>query len=197
MSCKKISSQKVFRMGCVRWKIMDVKLFKPGQVKGHEWTNRWRDSVVDEIGNWETPELKSILVTEGYTGQSVQLTVRRFKPQDGDKLSRSWVSADGTNKSVNIPPYAIVNLEAAKVAFNQYIKHGLVECCNTLVDRKDPILWKTYSLALRCLRHPDTPPAEQKLPSKYARSLDVSSIDDKIIRNSRGRDTGDVPKPHR
>ena len=157
-------------MGCVRWKIMDVKLFKPGQVTGHEWTSRWRDSVVDEIGNWDSPELKTIHVTEGYTGQSVQLIVRRFRPQDGDKLSRSWVSADGSVKSVNIPPYAIVSMEEAKTALNRYIKMGLVECCKKLLGPQDQLLWQTYALAIRVLRLGKTPPAEQRL---LASTLDL------------------------
>ena len=142
---------------------MDVKLFKPGQVEGHEWTDRWRDNVLDEIGNWESPDLKTIHVTEGYTGQAVQLTVRRFKPQDGDKLNRSWVSADGSTKSVTIPPYAIVNLEAAKAAFGRYIKLGLVDCCKKLLGPQEHLLWQTYALAIRTMKRPDTPLAEQKL----------------------------------
>ncbi|KAH8890830.1 hypothetical protein GQ53DRAFT_747031 [Thozetella sp. PMI_491] len=163
MSCKKISTQKVFRMGCLRWKIMDVKLFKPGQVKGHEWTNRWRDSVVDDIGNWESTELRTIHVTEGYTGKSVQLIVRRFVPQDGDKVNRSWVSKDGSTKSISIPPYAIVNLDDAKNAFAEYIKLSLVECCKKLLGAKENLLWQTYILAIKTSRDPQTPLLEQRL----------------------------------
>src|SRR3954452_290511 len=83
ISCRKIASNtKVYRLSCLRWKITDVKLFKPGQVKGHEWTDRWKDSVVDDIGTWASGDSRVIHVTEGYTGRSVRLQVRRFQPQE-------------------------------------------------------------------------------------------------------------------
>jgi hypothetical protein len=149
-------------LGCLRWKITDVRLFKPGQVKGHEWTSRWQDTVVDDIGNWVSAETKTIRVTEGYTGKAVELRVREFLPQLGDKLDRSWVS-NGTRKSVTIPPYAIVDLEAAKTAFGGYIKEGFIECCKQLLGPREKLLWRTYAVAMGLVGSPSTPPNEREL----------------------------------
>ncbi|KAK3341164.1 hypothetical protein B0T25DRAFT_464856, partial [Lasiosphaeria hispida] len=163
ISCKKIAANsRIYRLNCLRWKITDVKLFKPGQVKGHEWTNRWRDSVVDDIGSWAAADSRVIHVTEGYTGRSVRLQVRRFQPQDGDKLDRSWVSG-GVVQSVTIPPFAIVDMESAKSAFDDYIKRGLMDCCKRLLGPQEELLWKTYALAIKTMGSPSTNEAERKL----------------------------------
>jgi hypothetical protein len=153
----------VYRLNCLRLKITDVKLFKPGQVKGQEWTNRWRDSVMDDIGNWESSQIRTIRVTEGYTGQWVELQVRQFRPQEGDKLKRSWVSKDGLRHEVDIPPFAIVNLDEARAKFDQYIKKGLFSCCHNLLGSRQGLLSKTYELAMRLSVDPSTAPAEKSL----------------------------------
>ncbi|KAK3935992.1 hypothetical protein QBC46DRAFT_38398 [Diplogelasinospora grovesii] len=163
LSCKKIASNsKIYRLNCLRWKITDVRLYKPGQVKGYEWTRRWKDSVLDDIGNWAAPESRIIRVTEGYTGKSVELQVRRFLPQEGDKLDRSWVS-NGVKKSVSIPPYAIVDMEAAKSAFDEYIRNGVVDCCKQLLGPREQLLWQTYALALKSVGDSRTAESEKRL----------------------------------
>ena len=163
MTCKKVANNnKVWRLSCLRWKITDVRLFKPGQVKGHEWTNRWKDSVVDDIGSWASSDIRTICVTEGYTGQSVRLLVRRFQPQPGDSLERSWVSK-GVKKSVPIPPYAIVDMEAARSEFDGYIKKGLVECCKRLLGPKEDLLWQSYALAMKIMGDGATQEKEREL----------------------------------
>ena len=139
-----------------------MKLFKPGQVKGHEWTNRWKDSVVDDIGTWDAADDRFIEVTEGYTGQSVPLKVRRFRPLEGDRVDRSWVSG-GVRRSVKIPPFAIVDMESAKSAFDAYIKSGLVNCCKTLLGAREKLLWQTYTLAIKTVQNSSTSETDRKL----------------------------------
>jgi hypothetical protein len=161
--CKKVATSRVWRLSCLRWKITDVRLYKPGQVKGHEWTNRWRDSVVDNIGSWSASDIRTIRVTEGYTGQFVELRVRRFQPQEGDKLQRSWVTSRGEPKSVAIPPYAVVDLEAAKSSFEKYIKKGLLGCCKKLIGPSKKMLWRTYDQAMKLMASPSTDEKEREL----------------------------------
>lgn len=130
----------MYRLNCLRWKIIDVRLFKPGPVKEQAWTNRWKDGVMDEIGTWDSAELKSIQVTEGYTGKSVKLQVRQFRPVPGDSLERTWIDANKVKRRVPIPPFAIVNLDDARAAFDRYIKVGLQDCCNRLLGPRDELL---------------------------------------------------------
>ncbi|KAK0618456.1 hypothetical protein B0T17DRAFT_509996 [Bombardia bombarda] len=165
VSCKKMAANtRVYRINCLRWKITDVKLFKPGQVKGYEWTTRWRDSVDDEIKKWASDDSKVIFVTEGYTGRTVTLRVRQFLPQDGDKLDRSWVS-DGVKKSVTIPPFAIDDLEAAKSEFDRYIRDpaSKIECCRKLLGPPEKLLWRTYCAAMNAAANSSISNKERKL----------------------------------
>ncbi|RYP55007.1 hypothetical protein DL768_000323 [Monosporascus sp. mg162] len=165
LTCQKVSNAKVWRLPCLRYKITDVRLFKPGQVKGHEWTRRWREGVPDDISHWASLETRTVMVTEGYTNRPVQLQVRQFVPQEGDALTRSWVH-EGEKRSVNIPPYAIVNLEEAKAAYEEYIRRGIWECCQVLLSHKEKILLGTYLAAMKHAADPRTSQKEKELLKK-------------------------------
>ncbi|KAI1142703.1 hypothetical protein F5Y05DRAFT_127805 [Hypoxylon sp. FL0543] len=165
LTCLKVSNVKVWRMPCLRYKITDVKLFKPGNVKGYEWTRRWIEGIPDDISNWASSETKRVKVTEGYTEQAVELRVRQFIPQDGDKLERSWVY-EGTRRIVKIPPYAIVNLEEAKNTYNAYIGRWLPECCKKVLSGKERLLFVTYGAAIKASRDPTVDPKESALLKK-------------------------------
>jgi hypothetical protein len=164
LTCTEKVSPKVWRVPCLRVKITDVKLFKPGQVLGYEWTQRWKDSIVDNIANWASTEVKTIYVSEGYTKRAVELRVRRFVPQAGDRLERSWVH-NGVKKSVPIPPYAIVDLDEAQRAYETYINDGMAECFSSVLGPKDSLVWRTYYVAWRMAQDPKVPPNERNLLS--------------------------------
>lgn len=165
LTCKKMAlNPKIYRIDCLRWKLVDVKLYKPGQVKGLEWTNRWREDCGGyDIGTWASVDTRDICVTEGYTGRSVLLRVRRFEPQEGDKLHRSWVSEDGVIKKVEIAPYAILDMDAAKEALHYYIQQSLINCCRNLLGGHDKLIWITYRLAIKMMSSPHTDPADRDM----------------------------------
>jgi hypothetical protein len=160
-TCNKLAIKSV-RLPCIRRKITDIKLFKPGQVQGFEWTRRWKDCIVDNIASWASIEDKIIEVSEGRTSRSVELRVREFVPQEGDKLERSWVF-QGYKRSVPIPPYAIVDLDAAQHSYMEYINRGIVECFHTVLDSKGKLLWSTYNLAWKRAQDPAVPDEERSL----------------------------------
>jgi len=134
----------------LRYKITDVRLFKPGPVKGFEWTRRWTEGVVDDIGSWASTEIKTIQVNEGYADNFVELKVRRFIPQEGDRLERSWVDHNGNKRSVTIPPYAISDVKAAQVEYEEYIHKLIFNVCKGIVGPGEKLLARTYTLAI-CL----------------------------------------------
>ncbi|KAI0540779.1 hypothetical protein GGR58DRAFT_511497 [Xylaria digitata] len=170
LTCLRVSNVKVWRMPCLRYKITDVRLFKPGPVKGHEWTRRWVEGVPDDISHWASTETRKVRVTEGYTENAVELRVRQFVPQDGDSLERSWVH-DGVRKRVMIPAYAIVNLEEAKSAYSSYISCSFVECCKKILIGKDKLLLATYGAALRVVARDSTVGDKEKELLKKALQL--------------------------
>ncbi|KUI56559.1 hypothetical protein VP1G_03871 [Cytospora mali] len=164
--CKKIlANSKIHRLPCRRWKITEVKLFKPGQVKGYEWTCRWKDGTAGpDIGQWANPEVKIIRLTEGY-GDGVELRVRRFVPQPGDKLERTWVE-DGKMQRRWIEPYALIDLEAAKASYETYLRSGLTKMCKALLGPTEKLLWRTYEFAILRAQRPDTTEEERELIRK-------------------------------
>ncbi len=141
----------------MRLKISDVVLSKTSQVKGHEWTLRWKENtVLDDVGHWASTEVRILRITEGYTNDHVELRVRRFVPQDGDSLERSWVAPDGNTRSVKIPPFAVIEPDSIGPRYSEYIKRGLITCCsNVLNDYKHTLLWPTYCYAINLSRNQD------------------------------------------
>lgn len=153
LSCKK-SLGRTWRLPCLRLKIGDVELSKTSQVKGYEWTLRWKDnSALNDVGNWVSTEDRIIRVTEGYTDDYVELRVRKFNPQPGDRLERSWVTKTGEKRSVEIPAYAIVDPDTIQTQYTRYIKKGLWVCCNRVLgEHKGSLIWWTYGVAMNMSR---------------------------------------------
>ncbi|KAJ0100752.1 hypothetical protein J7T55_003960 [Diaporthe amygdali] len=164
--CRKVgANSKIHRLPCKRWKITEVKLFKPGQVKGLEWTSRWKDkTMTPEIYQWDSPVVKVITMTEGYA-DGVPLLVRRFTQQSGDRLHRTWFE-NGKEQRWYIEPFALVDLERARTQLERYLKSGLSAMLHALLGPKEKLLWRTYDHAIRRLKRLGTPEEEKKLISK-------------------------------
>ncbi|POR31222.1 Uncharacterized protein TPAR_08564 [Tolypocladium paradoxum] len=155
LTCTNVANTKAGRFPCLRYKITDIKLYKPGQVPGYEWTRRWTNSITDPIQKWASSEVKVIRVSAGYSPRCIELQVRRFIPQDGDKLVRTW-DYRGMRKSVAIPPYALIDLDAAKSMYTMHIQDIMTDTIQKSLDRPQGLLCKTYLRAVRLMRHPST-----------------------------------------
>lgn len=156
LTCKKVANTKAGRFPCLRYKITDVRLNKPGQVPGYEWTRRWANSVSEPIQKWASSETKIIHVSEGYSDHSLELRVRQFIPQEGDKLERTW-SHNGSKKSVTIPPYALIDIEEGRKAYTKHIHESMNQAFSTILGRPGGLLHKTYQQMLQCCKNPSTP----------------------------------------
>jgi hypothetical protein len=146
---------KFSKLPCLRYKITDVKLFKPGQVPGMEWTRRWSNNKLDDISTWSSKEVKMIQVTEGYSSKPLTLQVREFVPLEGDMLQRHWV-ANGVKKSATLPPYAIADLAVAEKAYREYIRESAAEFFKCVLNCKDKLIWATYNAAIEAVNNPET-----------------------------------------
>lgn len=155
---------KAERFPCLRYKLTDVKLYKPGQVPGYEWTHRWTNSITDPIQKWASPEIKVIHVSAGFSTSCIELQVRKFIPQDGDKLERTWV-VQGMKKSVSIPPYALTDLEATKSTYSTHIQDIMTDTIRHVLKCNDGLLCETYFRAVQLMRDPSTPADSVRLLS--------------------------------
>lgn len=153
LTCKnvKAANMKVQKPTCMRHRITDVRLYKMGQVPGLEWSQRWANRTLKEMGTWASAETITIQVSEGYTSTPLKLVVSKFKPMKGDVLERSWVSSAGVKKRVAIPSYAIKDLAAARDAYRNYINQGGAEFFKGALDPEDKFIWTTYSMAIETI----------------------------------------------
>lgn len=117
-----------------------------------------------DICQWDSPDVKIIRLTEGYA-DGVQLRVRRFVKQSGDRLHRTWFE-NGEEQRWYIEPYALVDLESARAQYDSYLKAGLSGMLKALLGPKEKLLWRTYEHAIRRLEKLETPEEEKELISK-------------------------------
>lgn len=157
LTCKKVSNSRAGRFPCLRYKITDIRLFKPGQVPGYEWTRRWTNNISDPIQSWATEEPRTIYLSGGLSNKCVKVKVQRFIPQAGDKLERTW-DYQGVKKSVTIPPYAMVNLEEVKSEYLNHIESTMQDAFTKLLGSPDGLLFRTYLRAWKIFKDPSTPP---------------------------------------
>jgi hypothetical protein len=141
---------------CVRYKITEIRLFKPGQLRELLWTQRWLDLKLKDISEWASPETRRIQTTEGFSTIPLELEVRRFVPKEGDVLERHWWTRDRIRKSVPVPAFAIANINAARKAYEHYINQGGAEFFAGWLKGKDELLVKTYSAAIEAANNPNT-----------------------------------------
>ncbi|KAM0511361.1 hypothetical protein ACHAPE_009949 [Trichoderma viride] len=146
LPCKKVENTKAARLPCVRYKITDMTLYKTGQVPGYEWTQRWTKGTSDPIQLWASSEIRTVEISVRYSTERLPLKVRRFVPQEGDKLERTWAYR-GTKKSALIPPYALVDVEAGTSAYTTYIRESMKGIFSTMLGSEEDLLYKTYLLA--------------------------------------------------
>lgn len=90
--------------------------------------------------------MKLIRISDGYSERCLELPVRKFVPQEGDKLERTW-DHKGEKKSVRIPPYALEDFQAGKMAYANHIRNSVGDTFKNVLGRPDGLLYKTYSQA--------------------------------------------------
>ncbi|TWU74505.1 hypothetical protein ED733_005556 [Metarhizium rileyi] len=153
---KRVSNTKAGRFPCLRYKITDVRLFKPGQVPGYEWTRRWNNNISDPIQKWASSDVKFIRISTGYSRKCIELRVRKFVPLEGDKLERTW-DFEGRRRSVKIPPYALMDLDDGKSAYMSHIRDAMGDTLQHVAERSCGLLRRTYIQAFRMYQDPSIP----------------------------------------
>ncbi|KAG9257811.1 uncharacterized protein F5Z01DRAFT_692675 [Emericellopsis atlantica] len=157
MTCKKVANTRAGRLPCLRYKITDVKLNKSGNVPGYEWTQRWTDNVPSVASEgWASLEVKSISLAEGYSVNVIQLAVRRFVPQAGDKINRTYRDKTGKQCSHSCTPYALVDLKSSAGAYQRYIERSIGQVLHN-VTKEYGLVHKTYLRMHACAIDKSTP----------------------------------------
>jgi hypothetical protein len=134
---------------CVRYKITEIRLFKPGPTPEFQWTQRWPNAKLKDISEWASSEIRRIQITEGFSSAPLELKVRKFVPKEGDVLERHWWTQDRIKKSMSVPAFAIANVNTARKGYENYICQGGAEIFKGWLKEKDELLVKTYGAAIQ------------------------------------------------
>ncbi|PHH70271.1 hypothetical protein CDD82_7234 [Ophiocordyceps australis] len=191
-TCSSIHNPRGIHFPCVRCRVTDVKLFKPGQAPGFEWTRRWLDCGRQPIDTWASLESRVIRVSAGDFPKWIELRVRKFIPKDGDKLCRTW-NYNGTQKSVAVPPFALVDFNSAKVAYSRHMDDIMVDVIPSFARASDRLLAHTYARAVQVMGASKTPPESSRLLHATLRlwvSIRLSTASSFIV----GPDTLGMPR---
>ena len=104
---------------------------------------------IAKIGNWQSEEIKEIRVTQQVGEISYPLVVRRFIPEPGDALERTWKTENET-MLYRCTPFTVVNMERTGQELNVFIKQAVGPFISHFTSNTDGLLRTTYTTAYRC-----------------------------------------------
>ena len=109
---------------------------------------------IKEIANWASTDTVTITVTQEVNGLAYPLRVRRFVPEEHDKLQREWKTR-GVAKHYECSNYAIENMRQTCKDFCNFVDGSIEESINYYIDESDWLLHRTYHMAFSYSAQPN------------------------------------------
>ena len=103
---------------------------------------------IEEITRWVNSETKIISLTQDVGSAKYNLQVRRFVPQKGDFLERTWKS-EGNEQSYRCAAYAIQNMRAAAEDFSKFVDVNIDTFIAHYIPKDNTLLHETYMMAYK------------------------------------------------
>jgi hypothetical protein len=82
------------------------------------------------------------------------LVVQEYIPNDGDRQHYEWKRPDGTVGRYETGPYAVVNIEQTKKAFENYIDENMGSYLESCLEGSRPIVVTTFATAMNSIDFP-------------------------------------------
>ncbi|KAI1454221.1 hypothetical protein F4805DRAFT_461012 [Annulohypoxylon moriforme] len=159
LKCRNVnleSKKVVHRLPCLRWKLAEVTLYRNG---GLGLTKRWSGVKMKDLGprDWENDQIRTITVVIGCRKAPLKLSVRKFRPANGDVTWKHWVDEQGIKRRIDIEPYALANIWETSQQYSKYVTtYALIAMAEYIDDPNhhvDDLVTKTYNAALECHRN--------------------------------------------
>ncbi|KAI0109121.1 hypothetical protein GGR51DRAFT_512806 [Nemania sp. FL0031] len=147
LTCVGLKGPTLSKLPCLRYKISDSQLLDKGPHPRFSWTRRWTTMKICEIEDWASDGIKTITLTQDVGNASYNLQVREFTPLPGDSLVRAW-NVTGGVRSHPCAPYAIQNMRETCQTFISFVDRYMETYIEHYIDGNDPLLSKTYQMAL-------------------------------------------------
>jgi len=145
-TCKDVSTQKIHTLGCYRYKISEVTLYRTGKAPGLEFTFRWPKMTLKDISKWQNSEVRTIKVLSDVCPVPLELSARMFEPIPQDSRKKSWMDGK-TKKYKDTTPFAILNMSAAVKDMTNFIDSTVEICLRFFMETRDAFAKDTYLFA--------------------------------------------------
>ncbi|KAK0624855.1 hypothetical protein B0T17DRAFT_254801 [Bombardia bombarda] len=164
LTCRRVTGPRLLHYPCLRKKMTDT-LYVPNKTNpGLCWTKRWKTMEIKEITEWGSSDIKSIMLTQDVGSVVWTIRVRRLVPQDGDSMSRSWLSrSSGARLYHPVAPYGVENMAETGRYLMRRIDEEIDDAINTYVQEEDVLLADTYKMARKYSVEVQSPEESQLL----------------------------------
>lgn len=169
-TCLAVSKQKVHYLPCLRYRLTECTLYRTGKAPGLEFTFRWPVMKLKDISEWDSPNLRTVLVKSDICEVPLKLIVRRFIPiPHKDSIHRSWVDhRTGVKKFKKTTPYAVVNMKNAVQDMREYVTANVFKCMDYFLRGSDQWVKDTYEFARKHMQRVESD-EERKLLGNFFR----------------------------
>ncbi|KAJ9134634.1 hypothetical protein NKR23_g10060 [Pleurostoma richardsiae] len=145
----KTSKKTIHHVPCSRYKLTEITLFRKG---GLAITQRWKGATVRDVGDWAPgePDIRYVQMQQNLCKTPMCFAVRRFVPSSTDNISRSWMDR-GQMKKVDLAPYALADVEAAREVFGKYLDSHAFEGLLWVIETsfRDDLAREVYTMAYK------------------------------------------------
>jgi len=167
-TCMAVSKQKVHYLPCLRHRLTECTLYRTGKAPGLEFTFRWPVMKLKDITEWQSSDLRTVLVKSDVCEVPLRLVARKFFPiPRKDSIHRSWVDPrSGVKKFKETTPYAIVNMKNAVHDMKEYIATNVWKCMDHFLNGSDQLVKETYGFARKYMQRVESD-EEKKLLGNF------------------------------
>jgi len=167
-TCMTVSNKKVHYLPCLRYRLTECTLYRTGKAPGLEFTFRWPVMRLKDITDWESSNLRTVLIKSDVCDVPFKLVVRRFIPiPHKDSVHRSWLDyRNGVKKFKETTPYAVVNMKNAVQDMKKYIAENVFGCMDYFLRGSDQLVKETYGFARRYMQRVESD-EEKKLLGNF------------------------------
>lgn len=137
-------------MSTICFREADIEI-PPATVEQDTWSFRSEIRSLSELSTLKSQQFKQISLTQDF-GAVLNVYVQEFIPVDRDQTVYVHVLSDGSTSRLQMPNFALAQLEDTKNAMNRFVSDTLDIYLENYLDSGNDIMWSIFQLAIRRAR---------------------------------------------
>ncbi|KAH8768532.1 hypothetical protein BGZ57DRAFT_766227 [Hyaloscypha finlandica] len=137
---------------CMRVNILDLNLHRKGSTLNNNlelWVRRKLELQKYKTRGENTPHILFLTQDKGEGfDNALSVTVSLFEPGPEDKIGYAWEDSTGQRHTMDMPPYFISDIEAARRNIKEFIYLARPGYIEALLTDSNPIVCRTFQAAL-------------------------------------------------